>query len=101
MRALLRSLAATLALAAVLATSHASAGARTLCVFFVDLGTRREDPFRDAVRAKLLEEGCIAQRCGEDVAEGYAIRDDLPAGVTVDLVRAALRGGPARAELRQ
>lgn len=84
----------------------AHAGDRQIGVFLVGLGAAGEpDAFRDAVRAVLVRQGCVADACGHDASTSdfpFVFREDLPEGATPELLALASRGRrPSRAQLRE
>jgi hypothetical protein len=103
----LRGLLAVCSVLSVVApAAPAHAGDRQVGVFLVGLGTAGEpDAFRDAVRTALVRQGCVAEACGHDASTSdfpFVFREDLPEGITPDLLTLAARGRrPSRTQLRE
>jgi hypothetical protein len=74
-----------------LTTSYAVAGERAMCIFVVDLSETPGDAVYDSLIDSLLSDGCWADSCNDE-SRLYAIRRDLPSGVTSSLLQSVIRG---------
>lgn len=82
---------ALLLLVTLLSASPLTAGDRPLCLYIIDLTGAAQEGVRDSIVARLLEEGCIVDSCGNRSVT-YSLYVGLPAGVSEDLMRRALGG---------
>jgi len=65
------------------------AGARTMGVIFVDVGTEKADELRDKLVNDLVAQGCWAR---DECPEGVGLRTDLPKGLTKADLQATAAG---------